>query len=128
MRFDPEIFDAARQEFLAHLRYAKGHRATTCYAYHADLGQWRDWLQQAGKDWQRARAADVEQFAAWQLRDRGISPAIVCCRLWPGVSRACCDAAILSVGSVGMSSACIWRSCLHMSSPVRFAAASIMRL
>jgi integrase/recombinase XerD len=70
MRFDREVFDAARQEFLSHLRYAKGHRPTTCYAYHADLGQWRDWLQQAGKDWQRARAADVEQFAAWQLRER----------------------------------------------------------
>ena len=81
MRFDPEIFDAARQEFLAHLRYAKGHRATTCYAYHADLGQWRDWLLDAGKDWQRARAADVEQFAAWQLRERQVSAAIVNRRL-----------------------------------------------
>ena len=81
MRFDPEIFDAARQEFLSHLRYAKGHRATTCYAYNADLGQWRDWLQQAGKDWQRARAADVEQFAAWQLRERKVSAHIVNRRL-----------------------------------------------
>jgi site-specific recombinase XerD len=60
MSFDREVFDAARQEFLAHLRYAKGHRATTCYGYHADLGQWRDWLQQAGKDWQRVKAQDVE--------------------------------------------------------------------
>ena len=35
---------------LSHLRYAKGHRPTTCYAYNADLGLWRDWLTEAGKD------------------------------------------------------------------------------
>lgn len=81
MSFDCEIFDAARQEFLSHLRYAKGHRETTCYAYNADLGQWRNWLQQAGKDWQWARAADVEQFAAWQLRERRVSAHIVTRRL-----------------------------------------------
>ena len=81
MSFDCEIFDEARREFLSHLRYAKGHRPTTCYAYNSDLGLWRDWLQQAGKDWQRARAADVEQFAAWQLRERQVSAAIVNRRL-----------------------------------------------
>ena len=81
MSFDREIFDEARREFLSHLRYAKGHRQTTCYAYNADLGLWRDWLQQAGKDWQRARAADVEQFAAWQLRERQVGAHIVNRRL-----------------------------------------------
>ena len=79
--FDREIFDATRQEFLSHLRYAKGHRETTCYAYNSDLGLWADWLQAAGKDWQRTRAADVEQFAAWQLRERKVSVAIVTRRL-----------------------------------------------
>jgi len=79
--FDREVFDEARKEFLTHLRYAKGHRETTCYAYHSDLGLWRDWLQAAGKDWQRARAADVEQFAAWQLRERKVSAHIVTRRL-----------------------------------------------
>jgi integrase/recombinase XerD len=81
MSFDREIFDEARREFLSHLRYAKGHRPTTCYAYHADLGLWRDWLLETGKDWQRARAADVEQFAAWQLRERKVSAHIVTRRL-----------------------------------------------
>jgi integrase/recombinase XerD len=81
MNFDREVFDAARQEFLSHLRYAKGHRPTTCYAYHSDLRIWGDWLQAAGKDWQRARAADVEQFAAWQLRERQVSAHIVNRRL-----------------------------------------------
>ena len=81
MRFDREIFDEARREFLSHLRYAQGHRPTTCYAYNSDLGIWADWLSVAGKDWQRARAADVEQFAAWPLRDRGVSAAIVNRRL-----------------------------------------------
>ena len=44
MSFDREIFDAARKEFLSHLRYAKGHSATTCYSYHSDLGIWVAWL------------------------------------------------------------------------------------
>ena len=79
--FDREIFDEARREFLSHLLYAKGHRKTTGYAYHSDLGIWADWLQEAGKDWQRARVADVEQFSAWQLRDRQVSAALVNRRL-----------------------------------------------
>ena len=79
--FDREVFDETRKEFLAHLLYAKGHSKTTCYAYNSDLGIWADWLQAAGKDWQRARVADVEQFSAWQLRDRQVSAAIVNRRL-----------------------------------------------
>ncbi len=79
--FDREVFDEARQEFLSHLRYAKDHRQTTCYAYNSDLGIWAGWLIETGKDWQRARAADVEQFAAWQLRERKVSAAIVNRRL-----------------------------------------------
>jgi hypothetical protein len=39
--FDRDIYDETRREFLAHLRYTKGHRVTTCYAYHSDLGIWR---------------------------------------------------------------------------------------
>jgi integrase/recombinase XerD len=79
--FDQELVDDARREFLSHLRYAKGHRPTTCYAYNSDLGIWGAWLVEAGKDWQTVKYPDVEQFAAWQLRDRGISPAIVNRRL-----------------------------------------------
>lgn len=79
--FDREIFDQARQEFLSHLLYAKGHSKTTCYAYNSDIGIWADWLQTAGKDWQRARAVDVEQFVAWQLRNRQVSAAIVIRRM-----------------------------------------------
>lgn len=81
MPFDREIFDATRQEFLAHLLYAKGHGKSTCYAYNGDLGLWANWLTEAGKDWQRARPTDVEQFAAWQLRDKGNSAHIVNRRL-----------------------------------------------
>ena len=36
---------------------------------------------EAGKDWQRARPTDVEQFAAWQLRERQVSAHIVNRRL-----------------------------------------------
>ncbi len=79
--FDREIFDEARKEFLSHLLYAKGHRPRTCYGYNSDLGLWRDWLIEAGKDWQRAKPTDVEQFAAWQLRERKIGAPIVNRRL-----------------------------------------------
>ena len=81
MSFDREIFDEARKEFLSHLLYAKGHRPRTCYGYNSDLGLWRDWLIEAGKDWQRAKPTDVEQFAAWQLRERKIGAHIVNRRL-----------------------------------------------
>ena len=74
MSFDREIFDEARREFLSHLLYAKGHGQSTCYAYNGDLGLWANWLTEAGKDWQRARPTDVEQFAAWQLRERQPRP------------------------------------------------------
>ena len=79
--FDQELFDDARREFLSHLRYAQGHRPTTCYAYNSDLGIWGAWLVEAGKDWQTVKYPDVEQFAAWQSRDRGVSPAMVNRRL-----------------------------------------------
>ena len=79
--FDQDLFDDARREFLSHLRYAKGHRPTTCYAYNSDLGIWGAWLVEAGKDWQTVKYPDVEQFAAWQSRDRGVSPAMVNRRL-----------------------------------------------
>ena len=69
--FDRELFDDARKEFLSHLLYAKGHSKTTCYVYNSDLGIWRDWLIEAGKDWQAAQYRDVEQFAAWLMRARG---------------------------------------------------------
>ena len=79
--FDRELFDDARKEFLSHLLYAKGHSKTTCYNYHSDLGIWAAWLMAAGKDWQACRYPDVEQFAAWQLRDRKISAHITNRRL-----------------------------------------------
>ncbi len=81
MPFDHEIFNAARQEFLSHLLYAKGHGKSTCYAYNGDLGLWATWLTEASKDWQRARPTDVEQFAAWQLRERKVGAHIVNRRL-----------------------------------------------
>ena len=79
--FDRELFDDARREFLSHLRYAKGHRPTTCYVYNSDLGIWRDWLIEAGKDWQAVQYPDVEQFAAWLMRERGVKAHIVNRRL-----------------------------------------------
>ena len=79
--FDRELFDDARKEFLSHLLYAKGHSKTTCYVYNSDLGMWADWLIEAGKDWQAAQYRDVEQFAAWLMRARGVKAPIVNRRL-----------------------------------------------
>ena len=81
MSFDRELFDDARKEFLSHLLYAKGHSKTTCYVYNSDLGIWRDWLIEAGKDWQAVQYPDVEQFAAWLMRERGVKAHIVNRRL-----------------------------------------------
>lgn len=66
--FDREIFDEARREFLSHLRYAKGHRETTCYAYHLTSACGRTGFRTPARTAQRAWAADVEQWSAWQLR------------------------------------------------------------
>jgi len=79
--FDRELFDDARKEFLSHLLYAKGHSPRTCYNYNSDLGIWANWLTEAGKDWQACRYPDVEQFVAWQLRERRISAHITNRRL-----------------------------------------------
>ena len=79
--FDREIFDEVRKEFLSHLRYTRGHSPRTCYNYHSDLGIWAGFIAESGKDWQRARAADVEQWTAWQLRERQVSTHIVNRRL-----------------------------------------------
>jgi integrase/recombinase XerD len=74
-------FQIARQEFLAHLRYTKGYSEGTCYGYSSDLKIWAGWLGQAGKDWQCAKPVDVEQFIAWQLRDKKVSVHIVSRRI-----------------------------------------------
>jgi integrase/recombinase XerD len=74
-------FQIARQEFLSHLRYTKGYSVATCYGYRSDLGIWGQWVAAAGKDWQRAKPVDVEQFIAWQLRIQGIGAHIVARRI-----------------------------------------------
>lgn len=79
--FDHELFEEARREFLAHLLYAKGRSRTTCYVYRSDLGIWGRWLVEAGKDWLNAKYPDVEQFAAWQMRERQVKAHIVNRRL-----------------------------------------------
>ncbi len=55
----------ARKEFLAHLRFTKGYSEATCYTYNSDLGIWGRWLR-------RLTHVDVEQFAGWQMRERGV--------------------------------------------------------
>lgn len=70
----------ARKDFLAHLNYTKGYSPRTCYNYNSDLGIWGRWLEAAGKDWRALSHVDVEQFAGWQMRERGVKAQIVCRR------------------------------------------------
>lgn len=70
-------FQQARKDFLAHLRFTKGYSEPTCYTYNSDLGIWGRWLEGAGKDWRSLSHVDVEQFAGWQMRERGVKAHIV---------------------------------------------------
>jgi hypothetical protein len=74
MSFDRKIFGKARREFLSCLRYAKGHRSTTCYAYNSATST----SGEASKDWQRTRTSDVQQFvpSSCFLVSSGFNP---CC-------------------------------------------------
>ena len=74
-------FWQARKDFLTHLHYTKGYSRGTCYAYHSDLGMWGAWLAQTGKDWCEVTHVEAERFAAWQMQERGVKPAIVTRRL-----------------------------------------------
>jgi integrase family protein with SAM-like domain len=65
----------ARKDSLAHLNYTKGYSPRTCYNYHSDLGIWG--REEAGKDWRSLSHIDVEQFAGWQIRERGVKAHIV---------------------------------------------------
>jgi integrase/recombinase XerD len=70
-------FWQARKDFLADLNYTRGYSQRTCYNYHSDLGIWGKWLEQASKDWRSVTHVDVEQFAGWQMRERGVKAHIV---------------------------------------------------
>ena len=70
-------FWQVRKDFLADLNYTRGYSPRTCYSYHSDLGIWGKWLEQAGKDWRSVTHIDVEQFAGWQIRERGVKAHIV---------------------------------------------------
>ena len=70
-------FWQARKDFLSHLLYAKGYSKGTCYGYNSDLGIWGRWLEESGHDWRHCSHVEVEQFIAWQMRERGVKPHIV---------------------------------------------------
>ena len=59
----------ARKEFLAFLKFTKGHRDTTCYNYSSDLNIWERWLIEAGLDWREVKPVDLERFVATLSRN-----------------------------------------------------------
>lgn len=70
-------FWTARQDFLADLRYTRGAAPGTCAGYRSDLGLWGRWLEEAERDWRDCTHVQVEQWIAWQLRERGVKAHIV---------------------------------------------------
>lgn len=70
-------FLQARKDFLSYLRYTRGYSPSTCYAYNSDLGQWAAWLDEAGHDWTHVQHGHVEQWIAWQMRERGVQAHII---------------------------------------------------
>ncbi|MFN5746008.1 MAG: tyrosine-type recombinase/integrase [Methylococcaceae bacterium] len=59
----------ARKEFLAYLKYTKGHRDTTCYNYGSDLNIWGRWLKEAELDWRTVQPVDLERYVATLSRN-----------------------------------------------------------
>ena len=59
----------ARKEFLAYLKYTKGHRDTTCYNYGSDLNIWGRWLKEAEIDWRTVQPVDLERYVATLSRN-----------------------------------------------------------
>ena len=70
-------FRQARKDFLSYLKHTKGYSRGTCYGYNSDLGIWGLWLEESDHDWRRCTHAEVEQFTAWQMRERKVKPHIV---------------------------------------------------
>ena len=62
-------FEQTRKDFLAFLKYTKGHSDTTCYNYNSDLGIWQRWLLDAKLDWQNCGPTDVEHFVSHLSRE-----------------------------------------------------------
>ena len=62
-------FEQTRKDFLAFLKYTKGHSDTTCYNYNSDLGIWQRWLLDAKLGWQNCGPVDVEHFVSHLSRE-----------------------------------------------------------
>jgi site-specific recombinase XerD len=69
MNADLSQLPNARKEFLAYLKYTKGHRDTTCYNYGSDLNIWARWLDDARLDWRECKPVDLERFVATLTRN-----------------------------------------------------------
>ena len=66
-------FWQARKDFLDDLRYTRGATVGTCTGYRSDLGLWGRWLAEAERDWQTCTHVQIEQWIAWQMRERRVS-------------------------------------------------------
>ncbi|MEA3640239.1 MAG: tyrosine-type recombinase/integrase [Lamprobacter sp.] len=74
-------FWIARKDFLDNLRYIRGAAIGTCVGYRSDLGLWGHWLTEAERDWRDCSHRQVEQWISWQMRERGVSPAMIARRV-----------------------------------------------
>ena len=72
-----ENFEKSQKEFIVHIYNIKGYSKGTCYGYNSDLGIWSTWLNDNNLDWREVTFHHVEQFSAWQMRQRNIQPHII---------------------------------------------------
>ena len=72
-----ENFEKNQKEFIGHIFNIKGYSKGTCYGYNSDLGIWSCWLRENHLDWREVTFHHVEQFSAWQMRQRNIKPHII---------------------------------------------------
>jgi len=63
-------FDEVRKDFIGFLKFTKGYSENTCYGYASDLKRWNKWLELANLTWTMAKPSDVENYVAYQAKEK----------------------------------------------------------
>jgi integrase/recombinase XerD len=74
-------FWSTRKDFLDDLRFTRGAAGGTCVGYASDLKLWGEWLEEVERDWHDCSHVQVEQWIAWQTRERKVKPHIIARRV-----------------------------------------------
>lgn len=74
-------FWSTRKDFLDDLRFTRGASTGTCAGYASDLKLWGEWLVGVERDWRQCTHVQVEQWIAWQTRERMVKSHIIARRV-----------------------------------------------